>query len=539
MNSQEISERSSIHPNTYRLVGYGLVAAMMACAAMTMAGLVNRFIPAWQPWAMAGLCFLVALDRLYTYRRLREWLFLSREWLVSFGAQWIVILVLTKLVVGLSHGLNAFLAEVLLWQQDFIAYFFNIEFLIALVMILATWVVGGSFAILLEEIRVDETLLAEDDSFTTQQGKPLARERLLGLFFSMGIVLVLCTAFTRLDLRAIFAGRSGSFLISLPPLAGGGASTLLYFMLGLALLSQTQFIALHVRWNMQRIPVSGKLAARWALYSVLFLAFMAAVVSLLPTSYSLNPLAMLGYILNVAFLILFYIVQVSLLSLMLLLSPLFQLFGLKAPAKSTGPSAPELPAPPIDVGAAIASPLWWEFIKSLVFWSIFLGILLFSVIQYFRQHEEALQSLRKLPGWQFIEEAWGWILDLLIGVKDSASRVLEAGRKRLRSRRAATRELFENGFLSLRSLDPRQRVTFFYLALVRRGAENGLPRSQAQTPYEYAATLEEALPTAGKDIDSLTDAFIEARYTRREVKPEKAKLVKVVWERIQKALRGR
>ncbi len=53
---------------------------------------------------------------------------------------------------------------------------------------------------------------------------------------------------------------------------------------------------------------------------------------------------------------------------------------------------------------------------------------------------------------------------------------------------------------------------------------------------EYATQLQKALPTAGEDIDSITEAFIQARYSRQQVDSSKADFVKAIWERIRRAL---
>jgi hypothetical protein len=47
--------------------------------------------------------------------------------------------------------------------------------------------------------------------------------------------------------------------------------------------------------------------------------------------------------------------------------------------------------------------------------------------------------------------------------------------------------------------------------------------------------LEKAVPAAREDIDSMTAAFIEARYSHHEVDVVKADLVKATWERIRRA----
>jgi len=114
--------------------------------------------------------------------------------------------------------------------------------------------------------------------------------------------------------------------------------------------------------------------------------------------------------------------------------------------------------------------------------------------------------------------------------------VISDGWQNILARLEGTRILSKPGWISLRSLDPRRRIYFFYLAMIRRGTEQGLPRQPAQTPSEYAVTLEKALPTAEEDIDSITEAFIQARYSRQLVDSSQAALVKTTWGRIRQAL---
>ncbi|MBN1668168.1 MAG: DUF4129 domain-containing protein, partial [Anaerolineales bacterium] len=76
-----------------------------------------------------------------------------------------------------------------------------------------------------------------------------------------------------------------------------------------------------------------------------------------------------------------------------------------------------------------------------------------------------------------------------------------------------------------------------YLALVRRGTEQGLQRPDSQTPYEYAESLDQAFPDVDDEIDSLTEAFIEARYTRHAVEQEDAGRVRTYWDRIRRVFR--
>jgi hypothetical protein len=51
--------------------------------------------------------------------------------------------------------------------------------------------------------------------------------------------------------------------------------------------------------------------------------------------------------------------------------------------------------------------------------------------------------------------------------------------------------------------------------------------------------LGQALPAASDDIDSITTAFMRARYSRRAVNAKEADFVKSTWERIRAALRNK
>jgi hypothetical protein len=79
-------------------------------------------------------------------------------------------------------------------------------------------------------------------------------------------------------------------------------------------------------------------------------------------------------------------------------------------------------------------------------------------------------------------------------------------------------------------------VLFYYLALIRRGGETGLPRKPSQTPYEYGRFLDKSLPEVGESVDSLTESFMEARYSNHIVEDDQVPLVQSYWERIRRAL---
>jgi hypothetical protein len=532
MKLSEIRPEAYLNEQKFRLISYSLIALMMGCVTLTVGELLGRVLPAWPQWPVAFLGILISADRLYRFGQTRKLTLFSTEWLATFGAQWVVIILALRLVIGLAQGPGALLAELPNWPGSPLEHFFTVEFIAGLLLTVTIWVITGSFAELLDEFGLQQALIAQDVGIAAN-GEAPARDRLVSLVFTVCTGLVFIAAILRVNLRAIQGDTSAALFFDLPPLAGGGASTLAYFMLGLALLSLTQFMALHTRWSLERIPVSAQLAGRWALYSLVFLGLVAGLASLLPTRYSLGLLSLLNLIITVVA----YIIQIFIMLVFFLISLPFMLLGRQAPLQNAPIAPPSLPEALQTAATTSATAPWVESLKALLFWGGLLAIILYSVVLFLRQHQEILSALRKMPGWRFLAQFFRWLAGLWRGAQKGVTHLIAAGRERLRSQRA-NRALFSTGFLNLRRLDPRQKVYFFYLAFIRRSGESGLPRRLAQTPTEFAAAVEHSLPEAETDIDALTAAFIEARYSRRPVEPEKANLVRDTWERVRKVLRG-
>jgi hypothetical protein len=176
-------------------------------------------------------------------------------------------------------------------------------------------------------------------------------------------------------------------------------------------------------------------------------------------------------------------------------------------------------------------------VKALLFWSFFIGIMIFSIRQYLRQHEEVLAALRKLRAANFLIGIWAWLRGLTRAAGKRLTGALEAGRARILGIKTPGGINLGSGYFSLRGLDARHKVLFFYLALVRRAGERGLARSDSQTPAEYAASLDSALPGVDGEVNALTDAFVQARYSRAAVETPGAEQARGHWEHIRAALR--
>jgi hypothetical protein len=180
----------------------------------------------------------------------------------------------------------------------------------------------------------------------------------------------------------------------------------------------------------------------------------------------------------------------------------------------------------------------FELIRSIIFWAIFLIIVGWALKNYLGRHREWLAVLRSIPVLRWFVQGTTWLWQALhLGGRQLANAV-DSGLRRMRSKQTLGQPIVERmHLLNLRRLSPRERVQYFYLAMVRRGAQRGMPRQQSQTPREYAVMLESSLPEVYGEIDALTESFAEARYSRHDVTPEHAGLAQTLWQRIKAALR--
>jgi hypothetical protein len=298
-----------------------------------------------------------------------------------------------------------------------------------------------------------------------------------------------------------------------------------------------QFIQLQARWQAMRISVSAQLAKDWVKFSLVFLFLLMGLVLLLPTNYALGFLDLLGYALGFVLRLFIFVLQFVWLLLFfligLLLWPFRQSSG-DAPTRFTPPQL-EIEPPAYPEGL---SPPWVEVLRSFFFWGVFLGVLVFAFVQYARQHEGVIAVVRGLAIYRWGHQFWRWLRKLFRGVNQRVSSAVTTGMARLRLIVEADRAGGPARLIHLGSLSPRRQIYFFFLAMLRRGREHGIPRKPWQTPYEYAATLKGELEEANEQIGDLTDSYVEARYSRHKVEVKHANLARWSWVRVRRALRS-
>jgi hypothetical protein len=307
---------------------------------------------------------------------------------------------------------------------------------------------------------------------------------------------------------------------------------LVYFLLGLVTLGQVRLTALQRRWQSQDIKVSQEIAGRWARYSLIFIGLVAALAFLLPTGYTLGLLDLIAWIVGIIVGVLSFAAMVLFWLFTLPLAWLLSLLG----ADFTS-SPPRQPArPPLGANPAEqAGPGWLQVLQSLLFWAVALGMLFYVVRSYLRDHPELVADLAKLRLIRALYRLWsalgGWLKGWGKTVVDHVPRGW-MGRLIRRGERPGEALRLPR----LRGLSPHAQVLYYFLSVVHRAGQQGLARRPAQTPEEFSAALEHSLPDVHDDMDQLTRAFVEARYSRHLVEREQARRTRVNWQQVKKAL---
>ncbi len=506
----EVIESARFNERWSTALGYLLVALMMVCLAISAVQLGQQIYPEFQgafiPWA----ALVIAVEAMYAHRVTHQYNTFSTEWLAYRIAEWILILGSLRLAPYLFIGFGTLRQDILLWQENFAANFLTLEYFLSVTVAMIVWVLSSSYASDLMELEGDVVILNTPDMDLEASNRPAIHRRMMSRFMAVGGVMIFLAGLMRIEL---FINRG----LILPP-RQGAQHVVIYFLLGLALLSLSRLAVLRGSWSFARVPVARGLTVRWWAYALVFLVIVTVIAVIVPRWNTFGLLASFGYLLDLVLALIYLLILILMLPFAFLLNLIARLFGSQGDVVPMEAPIPEEILPPPPTGEATSLP---EIIKSILFWTIFISVLLFAIYQYSRENEmikSALQQLRILP---LLERLWGWLTGAWRSLTAGVSGVVQSGLRRMRPARTGASALGQWRYINLRRLSPRQKVMFYYLALIRRGSEVGLPRKPSQTPYEYSHSLTNDLPETDEDVSALTDAFVEARYSRHEINDER------------------
>ncbi len=349
-------------------------------------------------------------------------------------------------------------------------------------------------------------VMAPGDSYVS----PL--ERLTARFFIGGLLIFVAAS--------IMSVWRGLISVVIP-------ATFAYFVIGLLFLPGLRFQMSRREWRSLGIRSDDSMMIPWTRSGLVLVGLAAMIAVLLPTGY-LNGL--LDFFRSVFETLSMLAAFVGGMLAWLFSLPFRLLTGTSADPKNAPPPPPKLPSV-TNPAAPVTSQ-----ILDLILKLGLVALILYIVITYFRDHPELWLMLKRLRLMRFLATLWASLRHGIGSIAQGVRLRIPAALPRLIRRQSTSGNPFR--FVRLNALSARERVLYFYLSTVRRAEEQGIPRAPTQTPYEYSQTLNPTLPGGHEDLEALTGAFVEARYSRHPVEPTQAKQVQSSWERVKAALRG-
>jgi hypothetical protein len=505
-------------------VGYTLICLMMVTLAIGVIFAGTRLIPAWNGTYLAGLALFFSIEAIYSQKHTAD---LDQKEKTLFRiTEWISFAVLIKIVLYLVHGPAQLLNDIPLWRSQFFETFFTAEYVLALLLSIIVWWTSKDCSAAIEELYERESEASWDDLGKVQNALRDIRNRISSRIFIFGTILVAMAVLARLDISTPFMNAGEITRGNLFPVL----NVLAYFILGLLLLSQTQFALLRARWIHQHLPVSGNLARNWMKYGLAFFVILAAIVAVLPTNYSLGLFETLEVVLR-------FIIQAINFLFMLIMLPITLCLSLFSSGSATT-SEPPSESLGKFMAATAKTPLpWWEFLKSLLFWVIFIGVIIFAIRYFLLQNTALWKSIRSFAFYRWLASQWKRFVDSIKGVNQQVGAVIKTGLRKLRIQQANLPVSPLRKIINPSRLSARGKIVYYYLNLLKIASERGLERAPSQTPFQYQQQLNRAIPEIEPDLDQFTTVFVETRYSQHPVEDSTANTARGLWEGIEVILR--
>ena len=513
-----------------------VVGLMIASACISLIQFVQRLLPVWDPWYLPGFVFLLALERWYVHQRFEYYSVFSRDWWLSHLAEWVTIAIVLRLLIVFSTTSGSIWDEIQGWIQNNGSGILTVEFIGVLMISVLSWMFAGHIASLMDEYNQDLSDIDPSILAIMYKDKPPTREQIITTVLGTGVGILLLTAFTRLDWNAFSDLQTSAGIFSFSEQYAGSANILFFFVMALLFLAISQFAAHRRTWSTQGIEISRNVVVNWIIYSVLFITVLGLIAFVLPTSYSIGFLQTLWIVLQFIISVVVFLFGLVGFIFGFLFSFFSSFFG-TTPTESV--SEPVVPPVFDEQILATETPTgsWFDIVRSILFWVALLAVIGYALVYFLRQHRSLMGSVEGKSLFRRIKTILNIVLSWFQKGRDQISRLVTHSVQALSRRRGNVRppDLFR---ISLPGkLDPRERIRFYYLALLRRAEESGSPRRGDQTPYDYQQVLTEKYLDVNEEIREMTLAFIEARYSNHPIAETKSDQIQDVWSKIRRAIR--
>lgn len=511
-----------------------LIALLAASIVAGPLSLLRLFGVPWRLDYVLPFALGVTLEGVYSTLQLGRPTWRERRNMAVRLGEILTVLVLLRLVVwALSAGWPG-LADFQLWLREPMA-FFDAEYLILGAWILAVWALAvgitGDFldlALQPDEIAAHDSQGWGESRSQVLAGRAVSRSDIVGRFATRwtvgGVVLVLFASLPQMSLALTATGKLELGLRGFGLSTELAAALVCYFLAGLLLISQGRLAVLRGRWYNQDIDVQPTVLRRWhtnSLFAVLLIGLVAALLPMGTTSWLSGIIeALVALVVRLGYLLLFLLMALF----GLLLWPLRLLFR-------SGSEAPTQQMPPLEIPTqAEATSRLPDWLGGAILW-IFLAVIATYLLLTFLNAHGLLQS--RPAEWLMRLRLW-WRARW---AKTGAFLLAAAGVVAKRVQQVRTQKSIRSHSVHSGELTPRERVRQFYLQMLGRAAEQGLRRPAHQTPSEFVRQLEAEWPEAEAAVETLTAAFVAARYDRRPIAADEVVGVQATWRRVMQALR--
>ncbi len=458
----------------------------------------------------------------------------------SFRLGEILLLIVAARVFvwALAEGFPS-LAAVRSWLLQPAGFFTGTFFFATLV-----WLFVWSFAVIATTdflelaIQPDEVAAREsrdwgDARSQWRAGRPVSRTELLQRFavrwIGLGIVLVACAGITRLSVTTDERKLVNVAIGGLGMRPDVVACLVCYFISGLLLMSQGRLAVLRGRWYNQEVDVKPSFIRRWHVNSLVFIALVALVALLLPlgsTSWLTPAIEFVIALVARAMMAIGFVMSLVIAFLAGLLS---RLFGSPTPPE-TQQAPPVRPALPTQAEVTAHLPPW---LGPAVLWLLIAVIAGFLLVNFLRT-----TGIMETPLGKQAVRLRLWWRARRARVQVALAARMTTLRRRLRRvrRRVGPRPAVGEGGRA-GPLLPRDQVRRYYLRAVKEAGEEGVMRPAHKTPLEFEEDLAAQWPETAGDVHELTEAFLDARYSARDIGPGEVRDAESAWQRLVRGLR--
>jgi hypothetical protein len=539
-----------VDPWTRRIIRPLLISALAASLAVAILVIVQISSPD-EPWlGVAFLCWLAALEGAYTAAWLNNPDSHGVDRAAYRVAEILLLMVLVRVYTWLLFGLGIpSRDEMRLFLTAPLSLLATGGFVTATLGTLIAWWMAVStsrtFAhldISIYEVQFYTLSQAEQKAKADDRPIQIPRQELLSRYLTswltIGMLIIVLAALSTYEVNQ-FATVTNPFEITRLGLRPAMLFALLtYFLAGLWLLSHARLLRMNAHWLIDGFAKEASLERGWQRSSLVLLLAIAFITAFLPIGSTLAISRILFTALN---------------GLAYLASLIYSFFGalfaavlvaLTRNAEQQPPQQPldipPLPTPAPNIPPVAPNPVVTMLISS-AFWALMIAIVIGSLLFFLRERGYRLDVKQVRSYWGTTK---GWLRDLWARL---TGHVRMAGNSlRVRLREASANQsapgrppLSRPRLFRLGSLSPREQIRYYYLALVRRAGERGVRRTRNQTPLEYTQALTDEWPEAEGDLEEITTAFLEARYSRKPFGKGDVNPIRERWNRLKARLRAR